>query len=99
MIAVISKLLISVSLSLTHIYFAFISWIHFAPCLSTFSEFSFQSNKHSKDLYLILETKVCKINSICGLLLLSRALLGSIETTVPKLLIYSSVCIRTVKIS
>ena len=55
MITVISKLLIPVSL--THIHFAFISWIHFVPYLSTFTEFSFQSNKHSKNLYLIFRNK------------------------------------------
>ena len=66
----------------------------FFHCLSSFSEFSRQSNPHSEDLFLILGNTVSTIDSIYGLLLLSSEPQDRTDTTVSKLFIFSSIYIR-----
>ena len=69
----------------------------FSYFLNTFSVCSSQSNPHSKNLFLILRNTRFHNDSIYGLLLLSRAPQDSIDTTVSKLFISSSVYIQTAK--
>ena len=86
MITVISKLLFFY-LSNTSTLIPLSAHGYVFPLVQHFSGFSSQSNSHNKDLFLILRNTVdstegSTIDSIYGLLLLSRALQGSIDTTV-----------------
>ena len=71
----------------------------FFYCLSPFSGFSFQWNAHSENLFLILRNTASTIVSIYVLLLLWRAPQDSIDTTVSKSFISSSVYTTCAKIS
>ena len=67
----------------------------FVCWLSPFSRLSFQSSPHSEDLFPFLEIQRFTIDSIYGLLLLSRARHDSIERSVFNFVISSSIYIRT----
>ena len=90
------------SLSYTQIHkFHFQLMDTFFHCLSPFWGFFSQSDPYSEDhLFLwFLETQGPTICSLYGLLLLSRAPQYSIDATVFKSFISSSVCIKIAKIS
>ena len=99
MITVISKFFFSLYHTHLNTQFCFQFMDTFFYCLSPFSEFSSKSNPHSEDLFLILRTQGSTIDSIYELLILSRAPQDSIDTTVSKSFISSSVCKRTTKIT
>ena len=75
----------------------FSSWVIFFIATAHVQDF-LPNHPHSKDLSLILETPGSIIDSIYGLLLLSRALQDSIYATVSKSFIPSSVYMKTDKL-
>ena len=101
MITVISKLLFFFSHTHTHkcTNSTFSSWILFSIASAIFQNF-FTNQTHTAMIYFwFLETQGSTINSIYGLLFLSKAPQDSIDTTASKLFMYSSIYIRTAKLS
>ena len=87
--------------SLTHIHTnsAFSSGILFSIASALFQGFLSNQTHIVKIPFLFLETQGSTIDSIYEFLLLSRAPQDSIDTTVSKLFIFTSIYIRAAKIS
>ena len=99
-ITVISNLLFFFSLSHTNAQFPLSAHGFFFPLPQPFSRIFFANQTHKVRIYFwFLETQGSTIDSIYGLLFLSRAPQDSTDTTASKLLIYSSIYIKTTKIN